>query len=42
MKFQQKVLMTVEDTYVEFKNATASVAPSGPQTFALQTNDSAN
>ena len=42
MKFQQKVLMIVEDTYFEVKNATASGAPSGPQSLGLQSFVSAN
>ena len=35
------MLMVVEDTYFEVKNATASGAPSGSQTLGLQTNVSA-
>ena len=42
MKFQQKVLMILEDTYFEVKNATAFMGPSGLQILGLQTNVSAN
>ena len=42
LKFQQKVLMILEDTYFEVKNATAFVGPSALQTLGLQTNVSAN
>ena len=42
LKFQQKMLMILEDTYFEVKNATAFVGPSGLHTLGLQTNVSAN
>ena len=40
--FRAAECKSVEDTYFEVKNATASVAPKGPLTLGLQTNVSAN
>ena len=40
--FWNFMIMTLEDTYFEVKNATAFVGPSGLQILGLQTNVSAN